>query len=74
MIILWRDLYKGLRLFWHEIRMIFVLGFAVACLIIWCIDFMNVLYYIVAVLVCFGVSFGLMFRSPERRKEFMGDA
>jgi hypothetical protein len=54
--------------------MIFVLGFSVSCLIIWCIDYMNVLYYIVAVLVCFGVSFGLMFRSPERRKEFMGDA
>lgn len=74
MMILWRDLLKSLRLFWHEIRLVFVLGFAVCCLIIWCVDYANVLYYVISILACFGFSFGLMFRKPEKKKEFQGDA
>lgn len=59
--------------FWGELRLVFVPGFAISCLIIWLVDYTNVFYYLLAVLVCFCVAFLLMFRSPEQRIEFKGD-
>lgn len=70
----WDRIRGFLRLFWEEIKFVFVPGFGIACLIIWLVDFDNTFYYVISILVCFAASFVLMFRGPEQRSEFKGDA
>lgn len=74
MIIIWRDVRHRLRLFWREIRLVFVPCAALSCLLVWTVDYANGFYYFIGFLISFGVAFGLMFRRPEKKKEYQGDA